>query len=283
MKNTPPPTTSTSEQERLLAELVALDRQGRASPGRLAELDACIQKSIDEDDRRLAERIAEIERDHARPKVAQRPSRGRLVMFVGVFIYLLAGVMFEVYLGVNFVFAFTAQYWTAAPWFFLGALALWAGVLFRADARQRLRAQHPSWAKRWLLVFPLTMGSLAVLSVMALPGWAALLGRVSGGSPVEQQARIVSVDSLSKGAKGCDQTAKFLVTDAVVRLCLDGRMAGAAPVEGERVLLVGRASWFGLVVDEIRAAGRRSSLPSRGLLTWTGLWLAARHESAVAA
>jgi hypothetical protein len=146
-----------------------------------------------------------------------------------------------------------------APWSFIGALALWMGLFLRTEVRQRLRARYPSWAKRWLLVFPLFVGSLAGLSVMATPGWAALLGLVAGGSPVEQQARIVSVGSLSKGAKGCDQTAKFMVDGAVVGLCLDGRMAGPAPVEGERVLLVGRASWFGLIVNEIRTVDRRGS------------------------
>lgn len=252
MKNTSPLTTSTSEQERLLAELVALGRQGKVSPDRLAELDARIQRSIDEDDRRLAERIAEIRRNHAKPVLAKPPSRGRLFVVLAVFIYLFAGVLFEVQLGGNFVFAFTAQYWGAAPWLFLGAVALWAGVFLLDDVRQRFRVQNPSWLKRWLLVFPLTTSCVAALAVVALPGWAALFGFLASGSPAEQQARVVSVDSLSKGAKGCDQNAKFLVNDAVVSLCLDGRMAGTAPVTDERVLLVGRVSWFGLLVNEIR-------------------------------
>lgn len=259
MRNTPPPAKSTSQQEQLLAELVALDRQGKASPDRLAELDARIRKSMDEDDRMLAERIAEIKQSHAKATVARPSSRGWHFALVALFVYPLAGLVLELQLGGSFVFAFTSQYWVAAPWFFLGALALWTGPFLRADLRQRLRGRYPSWAKRWLLVFPLSVGSLAGLSVMATPGWAALLGLVAGGSSVEQQARIVSVGSLSKGAKGCDQTAKFLVNDAVVGLCLDGRMAGAAPVGGERVLLVGRASWVGLVVNEIRAADRHGS------------------------
>jgi hypothetical protein len=109
MQNTPPPAKSASEQEQLLAELVALDRQGKATPGRLAALDARIQKSIDEDDRRLAERIAEIKRHRAKAGAVQQLSRGQLFVLMALFIYLLLGVVLELQLGGSFVFAFTSQ------------------------------------------------------------------------------------------------------------------------------------------------------------------------------
>ncbi len=87
---------------------------------------------------------------------------------------------------------------------------------------------------------------------MATPGWAALMGWIAGGSIAEKPAKTVSIGSLSKRAKDCKQTGKFLIKDAVVNLCVEGRMAAPIPTVGDQVLLVGRTSWFGMFVNEVR-------------------------------
>jgi hypothetical protein len=99
---------------------------------------------------------------------------------------------------------------------------------------------------------PLSACFFAGLTVLAMPGWAALFGWIAGGSLTEHEARIVWVGSFSKSAKSCDQKADFRINDAVVGLCLEGRLAAPAPAVGEPVLLVGRNSWFGLSVSQIR-------------------------------
>jgi hypothetical protein len=244
--------TAAPPRDPLLDELLAMDKQGSASPDRLAAWEARMQARLEREEAEWETRKAEIERQYAAPPPPSVPTRGwRLVLAVMWLGYPLAGALLEIAIGSRFIFAFTDKYWVAAPWVLLGTFAAFMGLFVSADVRRRWRAQHPNGLRRWLLL-PLLGGAVACGVFLATFGWAALLGWMAGGPVVMQEARVVSVGDLSKGAKGCDQSIRLAVNDIDVGLCLDGRMKGPVPAAGEHVLLVGRRSWFGMFVDEIR-------------------------------
>ncbi len=243
-----------SVSERLLAEAVALGRQAELSPSRLAELEARIERTMAEERRQLDERIASSRARYAQAdQTAQAPRVPRIVQAAALLglIWLLVGLLFELSLGGGFVFAFSTTYWAAAPWLFFGVCLLSSLVFLRADMRERARRMHQSWVKSWL-VLPLSFGAMAALSVAATPGWAAFLGWVAGGPALQVEVQVVSVGSLSRNSRGCDQSADFLVNGQLASLCLERRMAAPALRVGERLVLVGRRWWSGMYVDEIR-------------------------------
>jgi hypothetical protein len=251
MTTLPNDSGAANESERLLAEALALDREGKLRQTRVADLELRLQRAMADEQRRVDELLASVKAPPAPATPARRMPRGMQAIALLALTYPLVGSLLELALGGGFLFAFRAVYWAAAPWLFCAAWALWISLLFRAEVRERVRLQHRSWIRRWL-VLPLAFGGIAAMSVAATPGWAALLGWLVGGPASQIEAEVAAVEPLRKHAKGCDQSVELRVHDDVARLCLDGRMAPPEPVVGERLVLVGRTWWSGMFVEQIR-------------------------------
>jgi hypothetical protein len=249
MKNDSSPDDPASEQQRLLEEALALDRRGQVRQAELAALEARIQKAMEENDRKLEERLAAIK--HSSVAEPPRLPRRWQALALLLLVYPLVGLMFEMTLGYSFVFALADKYWAMAHWIFFGVLILWACLLLQAGVRQRNRGQHRNWLLRWLML-PMLGALAAGAFVFASPGWAALFGWLSGGPVITVEAHIVSISVSTIAKGGCRQKAKLLANDVFAILCLDGRAPTPVPTASEQVLLVGRNSWFGLLVHEIR-------------------------------
>ena len=249
--DTPTSTDSPSNLERLLSEALALDRQGKLDQAALATFESHIQKEFDQDSQKTAQLLARLEQPSG--LATPQPLRGwRLTAVLVALIFVLAGAPLELNLGSGFVFALASEYRAAAPWVFLALLPLFTVFFVRAEKRRRhLRMPYPTWWVRSLLVFPLVIAVASAAVVVAPLGWAALVGWVVG-TTAELQARVVTVGSLSKGSRGCDQKGELLVNGATAAVCFEGRLVGPAPTAGETVVVNGRTSRIGVFVNEIQ-------------------------------
>ncbi|PTT82625.1 hypothetical protein DBR42_16760 [Pelomonas sp. HMWF004] len=174
MKNGKTTADQAKDHERLLAEAVALGQRGNVSQADLGALEARLQKAMKEDEQRLAASLAEIQQKYA--MVPRPPASRGWELFTGAMFFIpLAGLFFGISLAPGVFSSLASRYEFAMYWAFFGALALWMGVFLRSEVRERMRIKHPNWVWRWLLVFPLSIASMAALSVAAIPGWAAFI------------------------------------------------------------------------------------------------------------
>lgn len=170
VKSNPGPGT---DHERLLAEAVELERQGHVSQADLAAFEARLQRAIDEEDQRLAARLADIQQEYA--TVATPASRGWQFVTAVMFVVSIGGVPLGLALDRRVFSEFAEAHWSGMHGVFIVMLVLWAVVFLRAEVRERMRRQLPNPLLRWLLAFPLGTAFMAALTVASIPGWAALM------------------------------------------------------------------------------------------------------------
>lgn len=174
-----------------------------------------------------------------------------------------AGLILESQLGDNFIFRYGEDYDAAIPWLYACLLPVSAIAWYSYDARNRAHdpaAQHRGSWWSWLLFYPLAAGLSASLLIYAPFGWSALIGRLAGVEPAVMEVKLIQIEHARHRIAQCDQKIIIDVDDRRVSLCAEGRVSGVSPVTGQGLLLKGRRSAFGFVVDEIHVG----KLPGEG-------------------
>lgn len=203
-------------------------------------------------------RIADLERAHqAALRDAAMPAgpvltRGRAIAVIVLLAGLLAGVLLELSIGEVFLFSRSKDYFAAAPWVFLGLLLPLGWALAGRTARRELELRYPTWAVRWLLVYPLSVAVSAGAIIVAPLGWAALAGWALG-APAVAEARVVSVDAGSGSALRCRTKGRLRIAGQEGNVCLSRLVAdGRLPKPGEDLQVSGLSSAFGMLLRQVR-------------------------------
>lgn len=138
---------------------------------------------------------------------------------------------------------------------YLGILALSATLLALLEIKtQALSKGDAAWFKCWLLIFPLFSVIFAMLIAITPLGWSALAGWIVGEHAAPVSAKVISLSPKSNSHKSCQQTARLEINNDNPKICLDGRIRGPEPKEGDTVAIYGRKSVFGLYVKGIRVS-----------------------------
>lgn len=232
----------------IFQEGMQLERQGQLGDEAAIQIEAKLQATSKHLDRTVSDELSKIGTGSTMP-----PAPHWKKFFAVLFLLAFAGLPLEFTLGESFVFFYSNVYKSALPTLFTLTLPVFAILWFRLEKRQRaLSYRYPTWAVRWLVVYPsivLLSSSLVVLSPF---GWSALAGWAIGTQAPPQQAKVLSVDSVRPKAGKCDQKAMLDIDGVQTNICLEGRVVGPIPKVGDRVSLQGRSSLLGLFVEEIR-------------------------------
>ncbi len=174
---------------------------------------------------------------------------------ISAFLLLVAfiGVPLEFTIGENFVFSYSNEYKSVLPALFALTLPAFAILWFRLEKQQRaLSYRSPTWAVRWLIVFPLVVVTSSSLVVLSPFGWSALGGWAIGSEALPRQAKVLSVGPEQARVGKCDQKAMLDIDGIQTNICIEGRVVGSALKAGHTVSVRGRSSFFGLFIEEIR-------------------------------
>jgi hypothetical protein len=90
----------------------------------------------------------------------------------------------------------------------------------------------------------------AALIIISPLGWAALLGRMSG-TTTDLEATVLSVEQ-SPGSRYCHLRAELSISGTTASICLDDRVTGKTPAAGNTLLVVGRVSRWGVLIEQVR-------------------------------
>jgi hypothetical protein len=245
---------SDTEVDALFAEAVELDRQGKLDEAGLARLDAGMQAHFDRLNQEHAQRIAEIEARFAaaRPRTLTLPQRFRIPA-LAVLVIVAVGSILELTVGQAFVFSLGNYYRAAIPWLFPGLLVLFGVAWFLVErASGPIKARYPTLWVRELFAFPLIAAICAAMVLIAPLGWAALSGWVLGSASEDMDGRISYIGSRSSNWRSCPQYVELEVIDSSASVCLGGWPPGQEPKAGESVVVRGRRSILGVMVEEVR-------------------------------
>jgi hypothetical protein len=246
-----------SEPELVLAELKALDRGGKADEAVLARLNARMEAEFARNDREHARIVAEHEDKVARRARPIRPRPTRLSAMGAATLALLlvipVGVLLELTVGRRFITAFPNEFRSVIPWFFLISSVLFSMALIQS--KQFVLSLHNSFSTSSirLLVLIVTGPLLCGAVVAAAFGWAAAWGWVVGREPVELTAKVLGTsESSSSRAFSCRHSATLKVGHASTQICVDNILSGPALNSGDSVVVAGRASATGVLVEAVR-------------------------------
>jgi hypothetical protein len=236
--------------DELVKRALELERQGKLDEATTQELVREMQASMERAERQAIEEQARFEaalveaRGFVLPK-RYRPPVAALVLIVVV------GFVLELTIGTRFIFAYAAEYRRMQPWLY-GLLVPAFGVLWWKLIRSQriLLADYPTWWVRWLIMYPLIVAITSAVIVISPLGWAALLGLSVESQPGRREASVVAIDN-RPGARGCDLRATLRFAGSDVRMCLEDRIDGPMPGAGQAVVVHGRTSAFGTVVDRV--------------------------------
>ena len=159
----------------------------------------------------------------------------------------------EFTVGESFVFSYSNAYKSVVPTLFALTLPAFAILWFRLEKQQRaLSYRSPTWAVRWLIVFPLVVALSSSLVVLSTFGWSALGGWAIGSESQPQKAKVLSVGPERTRAGKCDQKAMLDIDGIQTNICIEGKVVGPALKAGNTVSVRGRNSFLGLFIEEIR-------------------------------
>jgi hypothetical protein len=250
-----PAESAAAELAWLKAEVAALGPEPDAAA--LAAFEARLERRFQASRAENNRRLAEFERDHpaTSTKIETPPTPvlrgGRAVAVLGLMAWMTGGLLLEASIGNVFFFNHGDVHSAVAPWVFL-ALLLPLGWGLGHMLRRFMPERYPTWAVRWLLFFPFVVAAIAGMIVAAPLGWAALAGWALG-TPVEVEARVVSVGTRSRSALACKQKGRLRIADKEGNVCLSMLVADdRMPAPGDDVRVSGRSSGLGLFAREMR-------------------------------
>lgn len=236
------------DMEAIFQEGMQLERQGQLNDESAKMIEAKLQAISKRLDRTVSDELSKIRAINTIPPVP-RWKKSVAVLLLLAFV----GLPLEFTVGESFVFLYSNDYKSALPIIFALTLPVFAVLWFRLEKQQRaLSHRYPTWAVRWLIVYPLMILLSSSLVALSPFGWSALAGWAIGTQAPPQQAKILSVDSPRPRAGKCDQKAVLDINGVQTNICLEGRVVGPVPKVGDLVSLQGRSSFLGLYIEEIR-------------------------------
>ncbi len=161
-----------------------------------------------------------------------------------------AGLVLESQLGERFIFRYSKAYYDLMPWLYVCLLPLSAIVWYRYDEYNQTAQYRRSWW-RWLVFFPLAIGLSTSLLICTPFGWSALAGRLAGGDPAVMEVKLIQVEHARHRIGKCDQKMVIEVDGRHISICAEDLTSSAAPAAGQWLLLKGKNSAFGFVIEEI--------------------------------
>lgn len=240
--------------EALMRDIAERERDG--------SVDEATERQFEMRFKEISGRLDQVVKGHVAditsPESLSKPQsidRRFFAMSLAMLVVALAGLILDATIGNRFIFAFSNEYRAAMPSIFVVWLTIWAGALIALErTTHALRAQHPNRMERWFVVFPILAACTAAMFTAAPLGWSAFLGWGTGTPTSGLTARMVSMDEPSPSAKGCRQRADVAFKDVSARVCLEGRIVGPLPEDGDALAVSGRLSSLGLYIDEVRRA-----------------------------
>jgi len=240
-----------ADMESVFQEGTQLEREGKLDEAAAKRIESQLQTISERLDRQVANDIAAIRVSSAiRP---QSPWKK-----IATFLLLLAfiGMPLEFTVGESFVFFYSNSFKSVVPTLFALTLPAFAILSFRLEKQQRaLSYRSPTWAVRWLIVFPLVVVVSSTLVVLSPFGWSALGGWAIGSESQPRQAKVLSVGPERTRAGKCDQKAMLDIDGIQTNICIEGKVVGPALKAGNTVSVRGRSSFLGLFIEEIRVTG----------------------------
>jgi hypothetical protein len=246
-----------SEPELVLAELKALDGGFKTDEAALARLNARMTAEFARNDREHARIVAEYEDRIARRVRPIRPRPTRLsamgATIVALLLVIPVGVLLELTVGRRFITAFPNEFRSVMPWVFLISSVLLSMALIQS--KQFVLSLHSgiSTSSIRLLMLVVAGPLLSGAVIAASFGWAAAWGSVVGYEPVELTAKVLGTrESSSSRAFSCQHSATLKVGHASTQICVDNILSGPALNFGDSVVVAGRASATGVLVEAVR-------------------------------
>jgi hypothetical protein len=167
-----------------------------------------------------------------------------------LFCFMFLGAALHVAFSGRFVFFYAAQYRQAGWVAFPCLLAAFSGLLALPQVTAPIRAKHPTRWVRWFFSYPLFVGALAGMTVLAPLGWLAASTWAFGSEREPLRATVVSVEPF-RSSKGCDQHVTLRVLSTQPTLCLANHYAGP-PLKAQQEIRIGvRGSAAGLLLGQI--------------------------------
>ncbi|MEO8023425.1 hypothetical protein [Polaromonas sp.] len=237
----------------IVADVMELERQGKLNEAALAEIDARVQEEFRQFEETQAKAVAAYEANRFVSKPAVLPKRFYVPAW-GLFIFVFFGPVLEITIGEGFIFSYANDYRAAVPWiFWILVPILGIGFFIQEKKKRVLSAQYPTWVVRWLIMFPImvTLGAGGV--AMSPLGWFALAGWATGTGSSHLEAKVLSIGSLRPSSRGCDQQARLQVLNNEADICLEGRILGTSPKQGDTLAIAGRISGMGVYIEKLQA------------------------------
>ena len=237
-----------ADMEAVFQEGTRLEREGKLDEGAAKRIESQLQAISDQLDQQVASEIAAIRADSAiRPQSTWK----KFVAFLLLLAFI--GMPLEFTVGESFVFSYSSGYKSVMPTLFALTLPAFAVLWFRLEKQQRaLSCRSPTWAVRWLIVFPLVVVLSSSLVVLSPLGWSALGGWAIGTEAQPRLARVISVGQERARAGKCDQKAVLDIDGIQTNICIEGKVVGPALKAGNTVSVRGRSSFLGLFIEEVR-------------------------------
>lgn len=236
----------------IVADALALERQGKLDEAALAEIDERVQEEFRQLEETQAKAVAAYEANRFVPKPAVLPKRFYAPVW-GLLIFVFVGPVLEITIGNGFIFSYANDYRAALPWIFWILVPIFGIGFFIQEKKKRvLSARYPTWVVRWLIMFPIMVALGAGGVIMSPLGWFALAGWATGTGSSHLDAKVLSIGSLRPGSRGCDQQARLKVLNNEADICLEGRISGPAPKQGDTLAIVGRVSGLGVYIEKLQ-------------------------------
>lgn len=237
-----------ADMEIVFQEGAQLEREGRFDEVAAKRIESQLQTISVRLDQQVANDIVAIQ---AGSTICPQPAWKKIVSFVLLLGFI--GMALELTIGECFVFYYSNVYKSVMPVFFALTLPAFAILWLRLEIHQHaLSSRTPTWAVRWLIVFPAVVVLSSSLVVLSPFGWSALGGWAIGSESQSRLAKVLSVDPERTRAGKCDQKAVLDIDGIETNICVEGKVVGPALKAGNTVSVHGRSSFLGLFIEEIR-------------------------------
>lgn len=236
----------------IVADALELERQGKLDEAALAEIDARVQEDFRQLEETLAKAVESYEANRFVPKRAVLLKRFHAIAWV-LFIFVFLGPILEATIGKGFIFSYANGYRAAFPWIFWMLVPILGIAFFLMEkSHDIIGTRYPTWGIRWLIMFPILVTLSSGLVAMSPLGWFALTGWATGTVSNRMDAKVLSIAPLSQSSRTCSQQARLQVLGNEADICLEGRISGPSPKQGDTLAIVGRVSGMGIYIEKLQ-------------------------------
>ncbi|HYW55827.1 MAG TPA: hypothetical protein VE934_02625 [Polaromonas sp.] len=237
------------EMEAVFQAVIQLEREGKLDEEATNRFDAQLQAISERLDEHVENALADLRLGNT---VAPRATpRSWIIALLCLLAFI--GMPLELTIGESFVFSYSNAYKSVLPMLFAVALPSFALMFYRIEKNHGAWSlRYPTWAVRWLVIFPLVVVLASSLVVFAPFGWSAFGGWAIGSAAPPRQAKVLSVVPTQTKLGKCDQKAMLDIDGVQTNVCIEGKVLGPALEAGSTVSLHGRSSFLGLFIEKIR-------------------------------